>query len=175
MEPSALQRPAPAAWYLVHTKPRQEALALEHLQRQGYTAYLPLIWVEKVRRNKAVTLQQATFARYLFIHLETGLQSKSWAPIQSTQGVARLVRFGLSPARVPDALIDALRAREQVADVVKLFQPGDSVVITQGPFAGLQAIYQISDAEQRAVVLLDILTRRVPLTIDAGGLRSSAD
>lgn len=159
----------------MHSKPRQEALALEHLQRQGYSAYLPLIWIEKVRRNKALTLQQPTFARYLFVHLESGLQSKSWTPIQSTQGVSRLVRFGLTPARVPDALIEALREREAASQVVKLFQPGDPVVITQGPFAGLQAIYQMSDAEQRAVVLLDILTRRVPLTIEAGGLRRSAD
>ena len=29
-------------WYLIHTKPRQESVALENLERQGYQCYLPV-------------------------------------------------------------------------------------------------------------------------------------
>ncbi|MDP3335894.1 MAG: transcription termination/antitermination NusG family protein, partial [Rhodoferax sp.] len=28
-------------WYLIHTKPRLEKCALENLQNQGYTCFLP--------------------------------------------------------------------------------------------------------------------------------------
>jgi transcriptional antiterminator RfaH len=45
-------------WYLIHTKPRQESIAVENLQQQGYTSYSPLFNVEKIRRGKlAVVLQ----------------------------------------------------------------------------------------------------------------------
>ena len=39
----ALMLPASdtTAWYLIHTKPRQEHIALTNLERQGYTCYLP--------------------------------------------------------------------------------------------------------------------------------------
>ena len=48
---------------------------------------------------------------------------------------------------------------------------GDTVVITEGPFAGLEAAYQMADAEQRAMVLLHILSQPVPVKIDAASLR----
>jgi hypothetical protein len=41
-------------WYLVFTKPGQEAKALSNLQRQGYVCYLPTIPVEKVRQRTSL-------------------------------------------------------------------------------------------------------------------------
>ncbi len=35
-----------ANWYLVHTKPRQEQVALENLQNQAYPCFLPQNRVE---------------------------------------------------------------------------------------------------------------------------------
>ena len=40
------------------------------------------------------------------------------------------------------------------------------MVITEGPFAGLEAAYQMADAEQRAMVLLHLLSQPVPVKID---------
>jgi hypothetical protein len=37
------------AWYLVHTKPRQEDVALANLERQGYECYLPQLRIERNR------------------------------------------------------------------------------------------------------------------------------
>ena len=54
-------------WYLVHTKPRQEVVALLNLERQGYECYLPLIRVERVRRHFAQIVTEAMFPRYRFI------------------------------------------------------------------------------------------------------------
>ena len=33
-------------WYLIHTKIRQERVALENLERQGFKCFLPLIRAE---------------------------------------------------------------------------------------------------------------------------------
>lgn len=165
--------PATSAWFLVRSKPRQESVALTHLARQGYESYLPLFATEKLVRRKSTVVQEPMFARYLFVRLDTTGQGQSWSPIRSTVGVSELVCFGSRPARVDDSLIATLREREaaQQASPTTLFAHGDNVRITEGAFAGLEAIYQMNDAEGRAMVLLDLLSKPVAMTIDAASLR----
>lgn len=170
MLPSRFSRNT-SAWHLVYTKPRQEEIALLNLERQGYSCYLPRLHIEKVRHGKAQLIREAMFPRYLFVWLDTSDNGQSWAPIQSTVGVSTLVRFGAWPARVDDALIKWLRNREQAAPALPLFSSGDVVVITQGPFAGLEAIYHTTDAKRRILVLLEILSKPVSLRIDAAAVR----
>lgn len=162
------------AWYLLHTKPRQEQVALENLQRQGWQCYLPQMRIERIRRGKLHLVTEPMFARYLFIQLESGEKAKSWAPIRSTIGVTGLVRFGAQAARVDDALVDAIRSREQAAPAKPMFTPGDSVTVTQGPFSGIEAIYQSPSADQRALILVQMLGKLVRMAIEPGQLRPRA-
>ena len=161
------------SWYLVHTKPRQEDVALANLERQGYDCYLPQMRIERIRRRKAEIATEPMFPRYLFIRLDSSDQGKSWSPIRSTLGVSQLVHFGTRAARVDDALVDLLRQREQVMPLDAMFHSGDSVVIADGPFAGIEAIYQTADADRRAFILLEILSKPVSMQIDAGRLRNA--
>lgn len=98
------------AWYLIHSKPRQERIARENLQRQSYEVYLPLIHQRTRRQHRTVDQIVPMFPRYLFIHLDD--QTDNWKPIRSTLGVARMVAFGNRPAAVPDQLIEQLKKRE---------------------------------------------------------------
>ena len=159
------------AWYLVHTKPRQEEIALANLKRQGYECYLPQMRIERIRRRKAEVATEPMFPRYLFVRLDSSVQGKSWLPIRSTLGVSQLVHFGAGAAKVDDTLVDLLRQRERVLPTEAMFHSGDSVVIADGPFAGIEAIYQTADAERRAFILLEILSKPVSMHIDAGRLR----
>ena len=159
-------------WYLVHTKVRQEQVALTQLERQGYPCFLPLLNTEKLRRGKLQVVQEPLFPRYLFIRLDTGTQSQSWAPIRSTLGVSRLVMFGQTPGRVGDELIEQLQAQHTAQMPVQaLFQPGDAVTITQGPFAGIEAVYHMANGEERVMVLLDILSKQVKMSVSPADLR----
>jgi transcriptional antiterminator RfaH len=165
--------PSTLSWYLVHTKPRQEDIALANLQRQGYECYLPQMRIERVRRRKAEVATEPMFPRYLFIRLDSSDQGKSWSPIRSTLGVSQLVHFGARAAKVDDTLVDLLRQRERFLPTEAMFHSGDSVVIADGPFAGIEAIYQTVDAERRAFILLEILAKPVSMHIDAGRLRKA--
>ncbi len=173
--PTPISGPLPnkSAWFLVRSKPRQESVALTHLARQGFESYLPLFATEKLVRRKSTVVQAPMFARYLFVRLDTTGKGQSWSPIRSTVGVSELLCFGSRPARVDDALIATLREREtaQQATPTTLFAHGDNVRITEGAFAGLEAIYQMNDAEGRAMVLLDLLSKPVAMTLDAASLR----
>jgi transcriptional antiterminator RfaH len=160
-------------WYLIHTKPRLEQVALQNLQQQGFECYLPLLTSEKLRRGKLVLVEEPLFPRYLFIHLGTGTLAKSWSPIRSTIGVSRMVSFGSDPAKLSDALIDALRdaERSHQQEPLRLFRPGDLMVVTKGAFAGIEAVYQMTDGEKRVMVLINILSKSVKLRIEPDSLR----
>jgi len=158
-------------WYLVYSKPRQEACALENLERQGFECLLPLISVEKLRRKLIVVVQEPLFPRYLFIRLDASQEGRSWNPIRSTTGVSRLVTFGQVPAKVDDQLVDAIRASVSGEGVrQRHFEPGELVRINDGPFAGLEAVYQMPDGEARVMVLIDILSKKVSLSVEPPSL-----
>ena len=117
-------------WYVIHTKPKQEARALLNLSNQGYECFLPRHKKQVVRRAAVVTQVEPLFSRYLFIQLDTNLSGKSWGPIRSTLGVSKLVVFGNEPARVESGLIHLFKQRElSVADeVTPLFKTGVDVL-----------------------------------------------
>lgn len=158
-------------WYLVHTKPREEVRALENLERQGYRCFLPILAVEKLRRGAVMRVEEPLFPRYLFIELDADGFGQSWAPIRSTKGVSQLVRFGAEAAKVDERLIAALRDRDAEAPR-PLFRSGDRVTIADGPFAGIEAVFEIADGERRAMVLVEMLGKRARLTVPVRQLRS---
>ena len=162
-------------WYLVHTKPRQERCALENLQRQGYQCYLPTLPFERLRQGLLAVLDEPLFPRYLFIRLGLGGAAKSWAPIRSTRGVCRLVAFGTEPARVDDGLIELLRTREASVQGKpdRLFKPGERVLLTEAPFSGIEGIYRTADGERRVMVLIELLSKPVAVTVAVAGLRKA--
>lgn len=160
-------------WYLVHTKIRQERVALENLERQGYKCFLPTINTEKVRQRALQIVSEAMFPRYLFVQLSTDANAQSWAPIQSTVGVCRLVKFGTTPAKVNDDLIQVIRSRMLGDETLHQFNPGDLVQVTEGPFVGLDAIYQSKDGEERVVILLNLLCKDVRMSISPAGIKKS--
>lgn len=145
-------------WFLIYTKLRQEKKACQQLQNQGYEVYLPMIQVEKVREGLRVMTEEPLFQRYLFIHLDEA-GSQSWAPIRSTVGVASLVRFGQSLPYVSQSWMDALVLQAEKYKAQPLMESGDLVSITEGPFKGLEAIFQTYDGQARAILLLTLLSR----------------
>jgi len=99
--------------------------------------------------------------------------AKSWSPIRSTKGVSRLVRFGAEPARIDDALVDLLRANEAsvLTEPERLFKPGERVQLTQGPFAGIEGIYQMADGDRRVMVLIELMCKPVTMSLVPTSLR----
>ena len=154
------------SWYLIYTKPRCEQKARQNLADQQFETYLPLF--QSIKPKGAQT--RALFPNYLFIHLDE--KTDNWAPIRSTPGVSRLVRFGQLPARVPDSLIQLLKQNEDpdgyqlMANPV--FRKGDKVRVLDGALAGLEAVFGMTKGSDRALVLLDIVGKltRVELELN---------
>ncbi len=74
-----------------------------------------------------------------------------------------LSAFGTSPATVPSTVIHQLSIYQQPEGITDPETPyaGDSVVITEGAFEGLQAIFSEPDGEARSMLLLNLLNKQV--------------
>ena len=155
-------------WYLIHSKPKDEKLAQENLERQGYEIYLPLILGRAKKRGKTTKSIQPMFLRYLFIHLSD--ETDDWGPIRSTLGVSSLIRFGMTPARVPEALIKSLRQNENMQGIHELpsksLSPGDKLLIVEGPFEGYEATLFSQKSDDRVIVLLKIAENDVKVKLE---------
>ena len=154
-------------WYVIQTKVRQEHLAASHLLRQCYPVFLPIIRQDCRQRGRWRQATEPLFPGYLFSQLD--LATDNTAPIRSTRGVIGLVRFNGQPCAIPTGVIDSLQSMQQAADGViccqRLFKSGDKVIITDGPLAGLEAIFIATSTQERVCILLDFLGRQQTVKI----------
>jgi transcriptional antiterminator RfaH len=146
-------------WYLIKTKPRQENVAIKNLENQKYVTYCPTVTIN----NKHVVL----FPGYIFIHLDN--KNENWSPIRSTKGVVNFVRFGLNFAKVPDTVIEFIKAN-QLISIEKLknlnkFKPGDKVQIIDGVFKNCIAIFKSSKPDERVILLMNLLGQQQAINI----------
>lgn len=144
-------------WYVIQCKPREDARAMENLRNQSYEAFQPLLPREQVRQGRRQLVSEPLFPGYVFVRLSD--VDDNWAPLRSTRGVARLVRFGGVPAVLPDAVMDLILARLAQDGVTPraVHEPGQTVQIASGPFAGVSAVFAAYDGEARAIVMLRLL------------------
>jgi len=157
------------SWYLIYSKPQQERIANDNLQRQGYMVYLPLASVRRRRKGRTVRVIDPIFPRYLFINLSD--QTDDWGPIRSTIGVSSLVRFGQVPAKIPDSLIQGLRLREDSDGIQEIpereFKFGEKVRISEGIMEGFEAIFQCQKSNDRVILLLKLAENITRIDIES--------
>ena len=83
--------------------------------------------------------------------------------VRSAHGVSSIVRFGDWYPVIEDNVIEQLRDEtggNTITEVVPEFAPGDSVRLTEGPLAGLEAVItQVLPGKERVRLLLDFLGR----------------
>ncbi|HBC81423.1 transcription/translation regulatory transformer protein RfaH [Pseudescherichia vulneris] len=148
------------AWYLLYCKRGQLERAQQHLERQAVNCLTPMITLEKIVRGKRTAVSEPLFPNYLFVEFDPEVIHTT--TINATRGVSHFVRFGASPATVPAPVIAQLvhYQPEGVTDPETPY-PGDSVVITEGAFEGLKAIFTEPDGEARSMLLLNLLNQQV--------------
>jgi transcriptional antiterminator RfaH len=155
-------------WLAVHTHALSEEKARFHLLRQGFEVYLPRYSKRRSHARKVEWVPSPLFPRYLFVAVDEA--APRWHSIQSTVGVASLVKNGGLPAHLPAVIISAIRARENETGLVELdnvlpFKPGEVVRVASGPLQDQTGIFQCLDDKQRVVLLLDLLGRAVTIRL----------
>jgi transcriptional antiterminator RfaH len=144
------------AWYALYTKPKQEYLVLEQLQQRGVEAFFPQ-FVERRRGEERV---RALFPNYLFVRVDLAVVGQSL--LRWTPGLRGVVSFAGVPAHVPDEAIALVRKQlarlEAAGGFPKArFKPGERVRVTEGPLAGLEAVFQGPGPAERVRILIRFL------------------
>jgi transcriptional antiterminator RfaH len=157
-------------WYVVQTHPHAEAKAARHLQRQWFETYLPRYLKKRRHARRVESVAAPLFPRYLFVAVD--MTTQRWLSIRSTFGVTRLVCDGDRPAAVPMGVLDALRRREDATGLVQLdlrprFAPGDKVSVLGGAFQDCLGLYEGMSGNERVTILLELLGRKVRVTLDS--------
>jgi transcriptional antiterminator RfaH len=158
------------AWYVVQTHVNAEAKAARNLLRQGFEIYLPRYLKRRSHARKIEKVPVPLFPRYMFVWIDIATQR--WRSVQSTFGVSHLVLNGSDPAPLAQQVIGCLRAREDANGYVQLeqrpkFALGAKVRVLAGVFADNLALFDGMADRDRVAVLLDLLGRKVRVTLDA--------
>jgi transcriptional antiterminator RfaH len=161
-------------WYALHVKPHKERAVYQMLVAREVEAFYPSLAVKPVNPRSAK--ERAYFPGYLFVRADLaveGFDAYRWLP-----GAHGLVKTGGETAVVQAALIDDIKKHLQTiqaAGGVNLadIRPGDRVLITEGPLAGYEGIFDAYlPGNQRVQVLLAFLSRfPQPVKLDSGAVR----
>ncbi len=156
-------------WYAIQHKPGQGDRALDNLQYQDARCFYPKIAVEKIRAGKRTSRLEPLFPGYLFISIEQS--DPLWAKLRSTRGVLRVVSFANKPATIDDGVIDHIRQSLDAVAEHGGIKAGDAIQLQDGPFQGLDAVFQAYDGEERAIVLISFMQRMQRVKVSVSALR----
>jgi transcription elongation factor/antiterminator RfaH len=160
----------PARWYVVRSLPRKERTAQEHLYRQGFQTYLPLLTSASTLAGSAAH-QAAFFPGYLFVRLS--LARDRWRSVNGTIGVANMLHVGGHPTPAPHGLVEHLIDKTNKFGELgfeDVLQPGRAVRVIGGPFDRLLGTFEGLDGTERALVLLNMMGRPVSVSISRGAV-----
>jgi transcriptional antiterminator RfaH len=158
-------------WYVAKTKPgREKGVELYIAEKWGIEVFLPVIR----RPSGGKPGMEPLFPTYLFCFIDGG--SNVWPDIRWVPGLCYFLGAGQELVPVSEGLIAHLRQRVSwwnEGGFEPRFACGERVIVTSGPFAGLEGIFKkYVPARQRCQVLLKIVGRQSQVELPAEVLTS---
>ncbi len=169
----------PGDWYVLHTYAGYEGKVKANLEQRIqslnmeeyiFQIEVPLEEVVVIKNGKKQTVQQKKYPGYVYVRMD--LVDESWSAVRNTPSVTGFV--GLtnrpSPLRFEEiAGILAPQAEKKRVEAPKAqeYVVGESVTVTDGPFATLPAtISEVNLDAQRLKVLVSIFGRETPVELE---------
>jgi len=162
-------------WLVAYTKPRQEQVALQNLERQNFEVYLPRYKKFKSTETGPVPVFEPMFPRYILFR--PGKPEQSIESVRSTKGISHIVRFGFDPGVVSANMVAAIQAFEveqnqATLDQMTHFKAGQKVKLKNVALGNMEGLVQ-SVSAKRVAVLLEILGRPILVQLDRHQLEAS--
>lgn len=150
-------------WYVAKIKPQKEAALMGFLSQFGVQVFFPRIVSpgHNGQNGHAGGRLQALFPTYLFCYVDP--ESGSWPLVRWAPGMSYFLGSDGEPSRIPHTMIDYLRQRVTQwndPDYARQLASGDKVVVTGGPFEGLEGIFQrYVPSKKRCQIFLEVVGR----------------
>ncbi|MCF1593403.1 transcription termination/antitermination protein NusG [Streptomyces muensis] len=186
-------RTLPGEWYVIHTYAGYENRVKTNLEQRAvslnvedyiFQAEVPQEEVVQIKNGDRKTIKQNKLPGYVLVRMD--LTNESWGVVRNTPGVTGFVGNAydpypltldeivkmLAPEAEEKAAREAAEAEGKPAPARKVevqvldFEVGDSVTVTDGPFATLQATINEINADSKKVKgLVEIFGRETPVEL----------
>jgi len=154
-------------WYAVRTQPRAEDRAQLNLKKQGFEVFTPRVARSVRHARRQEWRLSPLFPGYTFIRIDASRQR--WRPVDSTFGVANILKVGNAPAPLPVGLVEQLKAladeNGEVTGLVEAIAVGDRVRVIGGPFDNWIGDVLALPEKDRILLLISMATRDVRVNI----------
>ena len=160
-------------WFVLQFKPNSHHLAAKNLNRQGFGTFLPLDDSTSQRLSRFKNTTKPLFPGYMFIKFDRA--ESEWHKINSTYGVSRLITFNSILKSIPTIFVDHLMKRYDLSGKllpIQKLKKGDEVRVLKGPFANFIATVEKYEADQRILILMDLMGRKTKLQTPLNTLQS---
>ncbi len=175
-------------WYVVHTYSGMENRVAQNLENRVqslnmedyiFEVVVPTEEVVEIRNGAKKQVKRTVLPGYVLVRMD--LTDESWSTVRHTPSVTGFVGHATSPvplsldevekmlapavAAAANAASDTPVKRKKKVEVAD-YEVGDSVMVTDGPFAGVHAtITEINLNNQRIKALVEILGRETPVDL----------
>ncbi|THA72898.1 transcription termination/antitermination protein NusG [Streptomyces sp. A0958] len=186
-------RGLPGEWYVIHTYAGYEKRVKANLEQRAvslnveefiYQAEVPEEEIVQIKNGERKNVRQNKLPGYVLVRMD--LTNESWGVVRNTPGVTGFVGNAydpypltldeivkmLAPEAEEKAAREAAEAEGKPAPSRKVevqvldFEVGDSVTVTDGPFATLQATINEINADSKKVKgLVEIFGRETPVEL----------
>lgn len=151
-------------WYVAKSKPQKEAWLTTSLSALGVEAFYPRMVCN--RRGKRTL--EALFPTYVFCKFD--IKSPEWPAIRWAPGLSYFLGIDGHPTAIPEDLIgyigDRIKWWNDNSSGPAYIEPGTPIVISNGPFAGLEGIFDRHvSSRQRCRVLLQLVGGLSPVEL----------
>ncbi|WP_372495828.1 transcription termination/antitermination protein NusG [Kitasatospora humi] len=179
----------PGEWYVIHTYAGYENRVKQNLEQRAvslnveeyiFQAEVPQEEVVQIKNGDRKTIRQNKLPGYVLVRMD--LTPESWGVVRNTPGVTGFVGNAYDPYPLtldevvkmlaPDVERAAAKEAGKPSPVkpseiqVLDFEVGDSVTVTDGPFATLQAtINEINPDSKKVKGLVEIFGRETPVEL----------
>lgn len=180
-------RTKPGDWYVVHTYSGMENRVKQNIDARVQTlnmedyifeTIVPTEEVVEIRNSVRKTVTRTVAPGYVLVRMD--LTDDSWSAIRHTPSVTGFVGHANTPIPLDLDEVEKLLSRAVIAKAnatgapssrrkkveVADFNVGDSVMVVDGPFAGVHAtLTEIHAHSQRVKALVDFMGRETPVEL----------
>jgi transcriptional antiterminator NusG len=175
-ESGAPTEPLEGQWYVLHTYSGYENKVMKSIETRiealdltdrVYEIVVPTQAEIEIRSGQRHEVQKKVFPGYVLVRME--MDDDTWYALRNTPGVTGFVNINNVPIPLPDTEVQGIiKGMTTEAPRVKIsFQVGDTVRITDGPFADFRGeIDEINQERGKIRVLVSFFGRETPVELD---------
>lgn len=165
-------------WYILHTysgfEEKVKTTLLERIKKAGQEdlfgeILVPTEQVVEMIKGAKKTSSRKFFPGYILINVE--LNDETWHTVRDTPKVTGFVGNDLNPEPLPDE--DAMKIIGRIQDGAErpkpkvMYEEGDEVRVTDGPFSNFQGIVEtVYPDKGRVRVMVSIFGRQTPVELE---------